>query len=128
MDFVKDTNNVIWGYACTQNGRVFKLEDHVLIGINPNNTTVPVEFVLEQNYPNPFNPLTVINYSVPKSAFVTIKIYDLLGREVKTLVNHQHKKGNYTETFDGSLLASGIYYYTMTADEFSQTKKMVLVK
>ena len=128
MDFVKDSNDVIWGYACTQTGRVFKLEDHVLIGINPNNTTVPVDFILEQNYPNPFNPNTVINYSVPKSAFVTIKIYDLLGREVKTLISKQHNTGNYTETFDGSGLSSGIYYYTMNADEYYETKKMVLVK
>jgi photosystem II stability/assembly factor-like uncharacterized protein len=128
MDFVKDTNNVIWGYACTQNGRVFKLEDHVLIGINPNNNTVPVEYVLEQNYPNPFNPVTVINYSVPKSAFVTIKIHDLLGREVKTLVSKQHQTGNYTETFDGSSLSSGIYYYSMSAGDYKKTRKMIILK
>jgi hypothetical protein len=98
------------------------------IGIINNNSEIPKVFLLWQNYPNPFNPTTVIYYSVPKSAFVTIKIYDTLGREVKTLISKQHNTGNYTETFDGSGLASGIYYYTMAADGYKQTRKMILMK
>ena len=99
-----------------------------VIGISGNGTNAPDKFILEQNYPNPFNPTTVINYFVPKSSFVTIKIYDLLGREVKTLVSSHHNTGNYTETFDGSALASGIYYYVMIADDYIATRKMIIVK
>jgi hypothetical protein len=107
----------------------------VTVSVNGQNTETPREFSLKQNYPNPFNPSTVINYSVPKSAFVTIKIYDLTGREVKTLVSSQHQTGNYTESFVASGMASGIYYYTMTADDpsadgqiYIETRKMILVK
>ena len=99
-----------------------------VIGISGNGSAVPEGFLLEQNYPNPFNPTTVINYSVPKNSFVTIKIYDLLGREVKTLVSSDHIAGNYTETFDGSDLASGVYCYVMYSDSYVKSKKMILVK
>jgi photosystem II stability/assembly factor-like uncharacterized protein len=86
------------------------------------------EYKLEQNYPNPFNPTTVINYSIPKERFVTIKVYDILGREIKTLVNEEKIAGNYSVQFNGSNLASGIYYYRMQAGDFVQTKKLVLLK
>jgi photosystem II stability/assembly factor-like uncharacterized protein len=85
-------------------------------------------FSLEQNYPNPFNPTTTINYSVPKQCYVTIKIYDALGREIKTLVNTDKSAGNYSIEFNASQLASGIYFYRLQAGEFSQTKKFVLLK
>ena len=100
----------------------------VPVSVNGQNTEIPREFSLLQNYPNPFNPSTVINYSVPKNSFVTIKIYDLLGREVKTLVSSEHIAGNYTETFDGSAFASGIYYYTMMANGYIETRKMIILK
>ncbi len=85
-------------------------------------------YSLSQNYPNPFNPSTVINYSIPKSGLVTIKIYDVLGREVTTLVNEQKSAGNYFVQFSGSHLSSGIYFYRLTAGSFTQTKKLVLLK
>lgn len=88
----------------------------------------PKEFALSQNYPNPFNPTTEIRYSIPKSAMVYIKVYDLLGQEVTTLVNHEQKPGYYTVSFNASKLASGIYIYRLQANDFTSTKKMILLK
>jgi len=81
-----------------------------------------------QNYPNPFNPATQINYSVPKNSFITIKVYNLLGQEVKTLFEGYQIRGNYTVTFNGSGLASGIYLYRLTAENFTDTKKTILLR
>jgi len=89
---------------------------------------VPADFVLKQNYPNPFNPSTAISYFVPKESFVSIKIYDFLGREITTLVNETKSTGSYELLFNASSLPSGTYFYVMTADNYSHTKKMVLMK
>ena len=89
---------------------------------------VPAEFVLSQNFPNPFNPSTTISYFVPKESFVSIKIYDFLGREVNTLVSETRSSGSYELSFDASGLPSGTYFYVMTADNYSSTRKMVLLK
>jgi len=89
---------------------------------------LPTEFALLQNYPNPFNPSTTINYELPASNFVTLKIYDLVGKEVATLVNEKLDAGRYTATFNGSNLASGMYFYKITAGEFTFVRKMVLIK
>ncbi|MBU2508721.1 MAG: T9SS type A sorting domain-containing protein, partial [Bacteroidetes bacterium] len=80
------------------------------------------------NYPNPFNPRTVIKFHVPSSKFVKLLVFDILGREVKTLVNEYKTPGIYEFSFDASLLASGLYFYQLTAGSFSQTKKMMLLK
>jgi hypothetical protein len=86
-------------------------------------------FVLYQNYPNPFNPMTTIDYSMSKSDFVTIKIYDCLGREIKTLISEKKPRGNYYLQFNGSNFASGIYFYQIQiGNEFFDTKKMILLK
>ncbi len=85
-------------------------------------------FELSQNYPNPFNPSTIINYSLPKFNFVSLKIFDALGREVRSLVNGYQTPGTYKVTFDGSGLTSGVYYYKLMTSGFSETKRMVLVK
>jgi Secretion system C-terminal sorting domain len=90
--------------------------------------TVVNDYSLNQNYPNPFNPSTIINYSVPKESFVKIKVFDLLGREVKTLINENKTAGNYSVNFNAKNLSSGIYFYTIKAGSFVQTKKMVLLK
>jgi hypothetical protein len=92
------------------------------------NPELPSQFILNQNYPNPFNPTTTINYSVPKSGIVKIKVYDLLGREVATIVNENKPAGNYNIEFNASKLTSGIYFYRMEAGSFSQTKKLLLLK
>jgi len=89
---------------------------------------VPAAFVLSQNYPNPFNPSTRINYFVPQESFVSIKVYDFLGREVITLVNETRVIGSYEQVFDASNLPSGTYFYTMIAGNYSATKKMILLK
>jgi hypothetical protein len=89
---------------------------------------VPVKFSLEQNFPNPFNPATTINYQLPKSGYVTLKVYNVLGREVATLVNKQKTQGRYSVSFDASGLTSGVYFYQIKAGDFIQTKKMVLLR
>jgi 2',3'-cyclic-nucleotide 2'-phosphodiesterase (5'-nucleotidase family) len=86
------------------------------------------EYALEQNYPNPFNPATTINYSIPEAGNVELKVYDILGNEVATLTNEVKAPGNYSAVFDASSLASEIYIYTLRANNFVQTKKMILMK
>jgi hypothetical protein len=88
----------------------------------------PNLFTLNQNYPNPFNPNTTINYQTPTTSFVSLKVYDVLGKEVAILVNEEKSAGNYKIDFDGSELASGIYFYTLQADNFVQNRKMILLK
>ena len=85
-------------------------------------------FILSQNFPNPFNPFSVINYSIPNDAKVIIKIYDILGREITTLVNEFKTAGKHTTQFDGSNLTSGVYFYSLTAGDNRQVKKMILAK
>jgi hypothetical protein len=89
---------------------------------------LPKHFSLQQNFPNPFNPSTVINYSVPNLSMVTIKVYDVLGREITTLVNEEKSAGNYIVQFNAGNLSSGIYFYRMKSGSFSQTKKFLLLK
>ena len=90
--------------------------------------SIPDEFTLSQNYPNPFNPSTKINYQLTDVSCVSLKVFDVLGREVATLVNEQLKPGSYETTFDASRLASGVYLYRLQAGDFVQTRKLVLMK
>jgi hypothetical protein len=92
------------------------------------NEIVPTEFALSQNYPNPFNPTTRISYQLAKDSYVTLKVYDLLGREVATLVNKNMKAGKYSVDFNASNLATGIYFYKLTAGDFNAVRKMILLK
>ncbi len=85
-------------------------------------------FNLSQNYPNPFNPSTTIKFAIPQNEFVTLKIYDILGKEVTTLINEEMIAGNYTKTWDANNLSSGVYFYKLTAGKFTETKKMMLVR
>jgi hypothetical protein len=89
---------------------------------------IPLVFKLYQNYPNPFNPIAVIKYDIPQNSKVLIKVYDILGREVKQLVDEFKQAGSYTINFDGTNLASGVYFYRIEAGKFIDSKKMVLVK
>lgn len=89
---------------------------------------IPTKFVLSQNYPNPFNPSTTIRYNLPKEAMVSIKVYDMLGREMKTLIKEYKSAGSYNVEFNASNLTSGIYFYRLTAGDFTQVKKLVLMK
>ena len=90
--------------------------------------TIPLKYELSQNYPNPFNPSTLIKYSIQERRKVTLKVFDLLGKEVAKLVNKEQPQGNYEIAFDGSNLTSGIYLYRLITDEFVDTKKMILLK
>jgi hypothetical protein len=92
------------------------------------NTNIPYNFVLSQNYPNPFNPSTNIRYTLPQESNVAIKVYDILGREVATLVDEHKSAGTYNIQFNASILSSGIYIYRIVASNFVQSKKMVLLK
>ena len=98
------------------------------VGIKKISTEVPSSFSLKQNYPNPFNPNTKISFDLPKNVNVKLTIYNMLGREVETIVNEQLNAGSYEVTFDGTKYTSGVYYYRLNAGEFVETKKMILVK
>ena len=89
---------------------------------------MPNRFQLDQNYPNPFNPTTKISYLIPKSDFVTLKIYDILGREIQTLVNEYQKANRYSVDFNANGLASGVYFYRIKAGGFSEVKKLIIIK
>jgi hypothetical protein len=91
-------------------------------------TELPTEYSISQNYPNPFNPTTKISYSVPKGSYVTLKVYNLLGEEVRTLFEGFREPGNYEVEFDGTELTSGFYLYQLKSNDFEQTRKLLLVK
>jgi uncharacterized protein (TIGR02145 family) len=93
-----------------------------------NKKELPLEYSLSQNYPNPFNPSSLISFAIPKSSNVSLKVYDLLGKEITTLVDKELSAGYHEVSFDGSSLSSGIYLYTIQAADFIQTKKMILLK
>jgi Outer membrane protein Omp28/Secretion system C-terminal sorting domain len=103
------------------------LTENVVVNTD-NRKSVSYDFNLKQNYPNPFNPTTMINYSISTSAFTTLKVYDVLGNEVATLVNGENSAGNHNVEFNASKLSSGIYFYKLQSGSFVQTKKMMLLK
>jgi len=110
-------------YACTDNGI------YVFTGVlNVEDEIIPTIFVLQQNYPNPFNPCTSIQYAISSRQFVSLKVYDVLGKEIATLVNEEKSAGSYETVFSASHLASGIYYYQLRAGDYVETKKMILLK
>ncbi len=106
---------------------VFK-SNQVFVGGGNNNQSVPEQFKLSQNYPNPFNPVTRISYSVPKNVYVTLKVYNILGKEVATLIDRFETAGEHSFTYDAANMPSGAYFCTLKAGDYTETKKMVLVK
>lgn len=102
VDFVTETNNIA--------------------------SLIPSEYELAQNYPNPFNPITTIGYKLPKGGMVELKVFDTQGREVVTLVNQYQQAGSYTTNWDASRFPSGVYFYRLSSGEFTETKKMTLIK
>jgi hypothetical protein len=98
------------------------------IGINKLSSEIPTDFSLEQNYPNPFNSMTNVKFQIINSGIVKIKVYDILGKEVKTIVNEYMQPGTYNVSFDAEGLSSGVYFYRMEASNFTSTKKCVLLK
>ena len=109
------------------------LAGELIVKLNPtsiheNYKSNPNGFTFFQNYPNPFNPSTTIEFTLPKSEFVELKVFNILGKEVATLVSNKLNQGNHTYTFDGKNLASGIYYYQLVAGDFREVKKMILLR
>jgi photosystem II stability/assembly factor-like uncharacterized protein len=116
------------GYAIGDNGTILKTTTGGTIGIKQISENVPSKYSLSQNYPNPFNPTTKIKFDVVRLSDVKIVVYDIMGREVQTLVNESLKPGTYETSFDGSQLTSEIYFCKLITDGFTETKKMVLMK
>jgi len=115
-------------WAAGENGLILRTE-YGTSWIDQNTGDIfPSKYALKQNYPNPFNPLTTIEFDLPKAEFVTLKVYNILGEEIKTLVNNKLQAGNHTFEFDGSILASGIYLYKIKAGNWQDVKKMILIK
>ncbi len=112
------------------NPTVFYVGTHTwtLTNVQDDKTSVPGRFALEQNYPNPFNPSTRISFTIPTSSEVTLSVYNTLGQEVATLMNEYKPAGSYEVEFSASNLTSGVYFYTLRAGQFSETRKMVLMK
>jgi hypothetical protein len=99
-----------------------------VLGVERERAPLPTKYVLYQNYPNPFNPVTVISYQLAVNSFVTVRVYDVLGREVVTLMDDKKTAGSYTIQWDASRYPSGVYFYRLRAGSFIETKKMVLIK
>jgi len=123
MDIIDDNN----GWVCGDNSAIIKIVNGGMIYV-PGNETPAGGFRLYNNYPNPFNGSSRIKFEIAKLCNVSIVVYDVLGKVVSTLVNEKLNPGKYETVFDGSFLSSGIYFYSITAGDFIQTKKMVLVK
>ncbi len=119
--------NIIRGWSVTSTGGIAGYYE-LISGITNNHNQVPSDYALSQNYPNPFNPSTKIAFSLPKAGNVSLVVYDILGREVATLVNEFTTAGNHTIDFNASNLASGVYVYKIQAGDFVDAKKMVLMK
>ena len=116
-------------YVATDKAGIWKLAiDDNILDANDKQKYEPYNFKLSQNYPNPFNPSTKINYQLPTAGNVTIKVYDVLGNEIATLVNEEKPAGYYSVNFDLTSIASGIYFYQLQAGSFAETKKMILLK
>ncbi|NNG27841.1 MAG: T9SS type A sorting domain-containing protein [Ignavibacteriaceae bacterium] len=100
----------------------------IFTSVEETNNPLLSDFELFQSFPNPFNPTTTINYQIPEFSFVTLKVYDVLGNEVATLVSEEKPTGSYEVEFNATTLPSGIYFYRLQAGSFFETKKMVLMK
>jgi hypothetical protein len=96
--------------------------------LDETNLNIPIEYRLEQNYPNPFNPSTVIGYQLPASGFVTLKVFDVLGKEVDSLVSSYQNAGNYSVQFNAFHLPNGVYFYRLDTGPYHSTKKLLLLK
>ena len=139
--FVNSSSTLVFGQQYTYfrirvlwekqiNGRTALIEsfrDETLSSVSENNS-VPGDYFLSQNYPNPFNPETNLEFGISELGFVSLKVYDGMGREVQTLVNEKLSPGSYTVKFNGDGLASGIYFYSFKVNGFTETKRMILIK
>jgi photosystem II stability/assembly factor-like uncharacterized protein len=127
-DIYSYNDSVVWGVG--GGGRIMHTTNggQTLVSNHNSYTNLPKDFKLYQNFPNPFNPVTKINYALPKTGLVTMKIYDVTGREIQTLVNEFKPSGYFSIDFDGSELSSGVYFYKIQSGNFVNVKRMVLIK
>ena len=126
-DFLAATPQYLYFYN-SNSASVYRYPIQGTTSIENNNVIIPQEFSLSQNYPNPFNPSTKISFSLPSSTNVSLKVFNTLGQEVSELVNENLQPGKYSVDFDASKLSSGVYFYTLRANDFVQSKKMILMK
>lgn len=122
VDIITNPNHLI------QSGFWNAYYQDVIVDVEEEEDILPIVYKLEQNYPNPFNPSTIIRFAVPERSNVVLKIYDVLGAEIQTLVNEEMERGWYEKIFNASGFASGMYIYRMQAGNYIDTKKMLLVK
>ncbi|MCB0727226.1 MAG: T9SS type A sorting domain-containing protein [Ignavibacteriae bacterium] len=132
-----DENNFRTKIVAYENDKLTEVTDirghYIDLDYNANSpidetTSIPTEYSLSQNYPNPFNPTTNLEFGIPELGFVSLKVYDISGKEVATLVNEIKSPGRYNVKFDGSNFASGVYFYKITSGNFSAVKRMFLIK
>jgi photosystem II stability/assembly factor-like uncharacterized protein len=118
------------GFAVGDSGTILHTENggDVIVGVGKEPVASPNGFRLEQNYPNPFNPVTIIKYQLKVKSYVTIAVYDLLGRKITTLANQERSAGNYSVQWDATKYSSGVYFYKLKAGNFVETKKLLLMK
>lgn len=115
-------------FAGTYGGVWRRPLSEIITSVERLSTDLPTHFILDQNYPNPFNPTTRISFSLPSKAFVSLKVFDALGREQAVLVSEELAAGRYARQWDATGLASGVYFYRLQADAFAETKKLVLLR
>ena len=133
MTFDNTGNLYAFGTSTEKNSSEWSIYTLVKYFQNPDavqelSQNIPTKFSLSQNFPNPFNPKTVIRYSLSSNSEVALKVYDILGREISTLVNENKQAGNYITEWNGEQFPSGIYFYKLQAGNFSETRKFVLLK
>jgi hypothetical protein len=129
-NFTEGDSLMFYPYTVTRPGVIYEFATTApTVPVISISSEVPDKYDLIQNYPNPFNPATNINFKIPERSFVSIKVYNLLGQLVKVLIdNKRYDAGVYQASFDGSTLSSGIYFYTLQTEKFTQSKRMVLLK
>jgi hypothetical protein len=133
LDLIRK-NNKYYAYVGTSEARIFRLVEEIPpIGIKPISSEIPNSFILHQNYPNPFNPVSKIRFDIPfvgqRHAFdLQLVVYDILGREIEMLVNERLSAWIYEVRWNAESFPSGIYYYRLTAGEYTETRKMILIR
>ena len=125
-----DGNSTTEFMAGCRDGKLicFSGGQNIPVGISGTAGEIPTNYDISQNYPNPFNPTTNIKFSLPKDELVSIKVYDILGKEVATIMNENKPAGNYEVNFNASALSSGVYFYRMNAGSFNSINRMVVLK
>ena len=131
--YISDINGQVVYKESVSSGIPSNIVDIISGYLNVHQKILPDKFLLKQNYPNPFNGLTTIDYSIPSASHILFKIYDMSGKEIRTLHNGYHNSGSATKIWDGKdknsqLVASGIYFYSIVSDQNSLVKKLTLVK